>query len=160
MRGFSLGCPTQYTGCYCSQNDNCFADAGGHNGDGPCGSLLEHAAQSTEPNYIGNHLYDPLLPAGRADLLTQCLADSECDSCFPPKNRCPTIEATSANPQSAAIGQPIALSVVASDPDNGPKPLWYDWIRGYGGPNDIGLISELFAPQVTLICGLASTQRW
>jgi hypothetical protein len=42
-------------------------------------------------------------------------------------NLCPIGNGISASPSDIAVGFPVALSVQATDPDNGPSPLAYQW---------------------------------
>jgi hypothetical protein len=67
--------------CYCSRNDGCWTADGAH--DGACARQIEHALQSSDTNYLMNHLWgDGTLPGDPADTLTYCLALSGCSSCF------------------------------------------------------------------------------
>ena len=75
------GTPPDLADCYCSRHDGCFIQDGDH--DGACSAEIQAALQMTDPSDIGGHLLDLALPAGQADLLTECLAYYGCASCFP-----------------------------------------------------------------------------
>jgi hypothetical protein len=65
-------------------------------------------------------------------------------------NLCPNIDSVSSNP---AVGNVIAISATADDPDNGPQPLSYSWTTSSG------TLSSATAQNPTFTCaapGIAS----
>lgn len=125
-----------------------------YNTGGVCRTQLEEALQTRDVSDVSSHFIDVQRPGAQANILSQCLMRNNCASCFPPPNQCPIIETVSAAPSTAGIGEPIALSVVATDPDDGPHPLSYLWIPAHTDAGYTGVISDPRAPDTTFSCEL------
>jgi hypothetical protein len=151
------GCPTESSlslaSCLCTRTDSCFTDQGVQ--DGPCAAELESALASEDENFIANHLTDPALPGGQADVLATCLSYYGCTSCFP-VNTCPSVDAIAATPPSAPVGGTVALTASVTDPD-GPEPLVYQWIVGHVDAGNLGTIADVSAAQTTFTCEIPGT---
>ena len=117
-----------------------------------CRTQIEEALQTRDD--VSSHFTDVERPGGQANILSQCLMRSNCASCFPPPNQCPAVETFSAAPSTARIGEPIALSVVAMDSDDGPHALSYVWIPAHTDAGYTGVISDPRAPDTTFSCKL------
>lgn len=128
----------------------CFVAPGG--GDGVCRSQMEEALATRDLNDLVGHLTDVELPGAQANILGRCLMANECVSCFPPANQCPIIEAFAAVPNTAGIGEPISLSVHATDPDNGPHALSYRWSAAHVDAGFTGVVSDPTAAEPTFTC--------
>jgi hypothetical protein len=61
-------------------------------------------------------------------------------------NVCPVADGLSANPADVAVGFPVALAVVAHDPDNGPAPVSYSWTAASGS------FSSAISATPTFVC--------
>ncbi len=53
-------------------------------------------------------------------------------------NICPLIDGISASPSQVTVGDGVALSGIAHDPDDGPSPLSYRWTATARGPASYG----------------------
>jgi hypothetical protein len=144
-----------YTGCYCSYNDLCFDPRGAH--DGPCSTELQAALLSDSPDSIRNRMNDTTFPGGQANNLVQCLTFNGCNSCFPPPNACPLISIASATPPSAAVGESIALTAQASDPDQSSAQLYYLWLPSSTDAGELGTVTNAFTADATFTCERAGT---
>jgi hypothetical protein len=143
------------TGCYCSANDLCFDPRGAH--DGPCSTELQAALLSSDPDSIRNRMSDTALPGGRANSLVQCLTFHGCNTCFPPPNACPLISFAGATPPSAAVGESIALSAQATDPDQSSAQLYYLWLPSSTDAGELGTVTNADTANATFTCERAGT---